>query len=470
MAFACSQRNGQCLEGDATEDVVPGKTEKATQGIGLWTLPDRIIVEFMILAHFQVEELCNLKITCRRFRELANRRFLHTIVPPPIVDRRLPENGPMVLYIEYRRWLSRWDALESEALRSSGRDPIQRRRRNRCKRRLRRMSNQIDGFFSLAPWSLPFGNPETRLWLQNTAYGGPGIPSGGNPSPFYQQRERDDEDVFRRFYSTPAGAHDRVCAPTPTRRFVLQPLNVRRPRGGAFARLPDLPDYADGALRLAARLLSCYMSACDVSVAPPRAHSSAGAGRAFFRRDLQGVFRDGEPVYQLSTAALHGARIEEDRGAAEAGLGPAFLLLVVAAHLFPSGSEDMAWCYSTRLAELPRGDGRIEAWCLSTHQGEAFLPPGPARTRQLVANVMYAALVGGADLDVCESKACVMNNADSVAESEARPGALCPTCVRKLQLKGLVGDDVPARLAAAEEALVDQASAMGWEQGWWDAG
>ena len=55
-------------------------------------------------------------------------------------------------------------------------------------------------------------------------------------------------------------------------------------------------------------------------------------------------------------------------------------------------------------------------------------------------------------LHVCENLDCLMNNADSVGEQEDASLLLCPTCMRKLHLMGVVAD-VPACHARVKQLL-----------------
>ena len=68
---------------------------------------------------------------------------------------------------------------------------------------------------------------------------------------------------------------------------------------------------------------------------------------------------------------------------------------------------------------------------------------------------MYCVLGSGADLDTCENIECVMNNCDGVEEAAESSPMLCPTCMRKLHLRGLV-DDVPACRARVEAVLAEE--------------
>ncbi|EOD11335.1 hypothetical protein EMIHUDRAFT_357799 [Emiliania huxleyi CCMP1516] len=57
--------------------------------------------------------------------------------------------------------------------------------------------------------------------------------------------------------------------------------------------------------------------------------------------------------------------------------------------------------------------------------------------------LLYCVLLEALGLHICENLDCVMNNNDSVGEMEKVPLRLCPTCMRKLHLMGVV-EDVPA--------------------------
>ena len=66
--------------------------------------------------------------------------------------------------------------------------------------------------------------------------------------------------------------------------------------------------------------------------------------------------------------------------------------------------------------------------------------------------ISYCAFTEAIDLQICESKSCVMNNCDSIGEMAQVSTLLCPTCMRKLHLMGLVAD-VPGCYARVREVM-----------------
>ena len=159
---------------------------------------------------------------------------------------------------------------------------------------------------------------------------------------------------------------------------------------------------------------------------------------------------DGKKVRQLSSRALYGARDELD-AAYEGRPEQPFVTFVVAPHLFPHESDRLAWVYSTSLEDVEE-DGRIDAWGVSTHQLEEFTPDQRALSQGVCNVIAYCAFSEALNLRLCESKTCLMNNCDSVGEMAQVSTMLCPTCMRKLHLMGVVGD-VPACYARVREVM-----------------
>ena len=61
--------------------------------------------------------------------------------------------------------------------------------------------------------------------------------------------------------------------------------------------------------------------------------------------------------------------------------------------------------------------------------------------RVIAMNVVYCVLGKGVGIEqCCENSPCIMNNSDGVGESAATSLLLCPCCLRKLQLMGVMTD------------------------------
>ena len=71
--------------------------------------------------------------------------------------------------------------------------------------------------------------------------------------------------------------------------------------------------------------------------------------------------------------------------------------------------------------------------------------------------VLYCVIGNGVGLDLCcENSPCALNNCDSVGEGAITSLLLCPCCLRKLQVLGVV-TDVPACLAKLHRLLSSEA-------------
>ena len=218
------------------------------------------------------------------------------------------------------------------------------------------------------------------------------------------------------------------------------------PAKSTLADLPTLSSAMQAGLTVAGQLLRAYLPTLRVHVEPMR---TLEIDRSMTRGDRQDSrASDGKKVRQISSSCLHGARDAID-AALEEGEAEPFINFVVAPHLYPGErGAQFAWCYSTPLDE----DFDIKAWVVSTHQIEAFVDPGPRQTRSLCNMLLYCVFMETMDLEMCESAPCLMNNCDSVEESEQVPSMLCPTCFRKLHLMGVV-QDVPGCHARVQQVL-----------------
>ncbi|KAJ8600777.1 hypothetical protein CTAYLR_006088 [Chrysophaeum taylorii] len=399
-----------------------------------------------ILECVSLERLLWIRLCSRKFRDLVRQdpRWLPIVAPPTLTHATLSleAHGTIMirLYVRYLHWLWRWASLKMEEDDGA----------------LRAQTTALDGFFALGPWTR---GGETR-WLQPVVYApqrrderrrSPRRPPkllDDAPSAFHQQRERDDydEDMLRTFYSVPVGMSDVVASRKPlARRWVVQPLNVRSLDGTADPRLPDLSRTSENALHtVATPVLACYLE--GVEIAPTQRFKIDTS--SLVDRDLQGaVTSDGTPVHQVLVRAFQSYQPIETAGA--------FASLVVAPHLRPANTTkySLAWVFSSPVVARRRKSDLVP-WCISTHQIEAYLDHSePLRARVLAAMILHCVLSNGIGLDqCCESDPCALNNCDSVGESASISLLLCPCCLRKLQLLGIIRD-VRACLAAMRRVL-----------------
>lgn len=427
----------------------------------------------LILSAIQLYDLLPVRLACRVLHGRIQLRFIpvvkepHSLIPDrttfDMTDLESISNVEVRHQIEgfarYLRWLRRWWRIWDQA-HPGGRERDEAKLLELCSKR-----TTLDGYFSLAPWWRAYGeivsSPWTpEQWLENALW------TDGSAVHFYQARERDDDDSFRIFYTTPAEAwpfrRRRDAAPI-TRRIVLAPLDVVSTKK-ADERMPLLSQSMTAALQTVHELITCLLPGCDVSIAPKREWRVTNS--KLTRTDVQGARRDGKPVRQLSSDALQTARrpIDEavetelrDAGRPRSEADEPFITFVVAPHLWPGGdSQGLAWVYSTPIDEINEmTDQRIDAWVVSTHQIESFVETPTEQLKQLCKMLLYCVLLEALDLDVCENLDCVMNNCDSVGESEKVPIRLCPTCMRKLHLMGVVAD-VPACHARVASFLADK--------------
>eukprot|EP00908_Phaeocystis_cordata_P013062 Transcript_241.p1 GENE.Transcript_241~~Transcript_241.p1 ORF type:complete len:244 (-),score=77.08 Transcript_241:122-853(-) len=227
---------------------------------------------------------------------------------------------------------------------------------------------------------------------------------------------------------------------------VIAPLQVRmavEPAGGQLSSLPRLSSAMLGKLTVVRELLRGYLPTLHVRVCEPEVHVLR-RDKSLTRGDKQGVRTDeGKRVRQLSSEGVHGARTPIDAESSE-GETP-FITFLVAPHLYPADEKDYAWVYSTTLDE----GYDVEAWVVSTFQIERHVEEGVAQTKMLCQMVAYCVFMEALGLEVCENRPCLMNNCDSVDEAMELCLMLCPTCMRKLHLMGVVSD-----LCASEERIV----------------
>ena len=451
-------------------------------------LPPEIVR--LVLRSVPPEYLISARVCSRTLYGLVaeDPQWLPVVAPPALAHTTLSlhEHGALLirLFVRYLHWRRRWLRLEYEDNDDE----------------LLKQNTALDGFFALSPWLRLEGERAEGAWvpvtwLQRMVYGeAPAAPEvivnehgvfgarrsrrlqprtpDEKMSKFYQQRERDDDDAFRTFYSVPVTANWRRERP-PARKIVLQPLSVRRPDGSAHPNLPELSDEMLAALETAAEVLRCYLPpiASSTGVGQERVNPFAPtkllecAASKYVSRDLQKEFdNEGQPIYQLRDDAIY----EEAPAGFHSELETTtFTTYIIAPHLRPAGSRSLAWCFSSPicrhcawhdLVRRAQKEGEAEPgpipWCISTFQIEKYLDHSEAlRTRVLTSMVAYCVLGEGIGLDTCcENSPCVMNNCDSVGEAAATSLLLCPCCLRKLQLNGCL-TDVPACLDALREVL-----------------
>ena len=432
----------------------------------------------LILSALQLRDLLPVRLASRALHARIQWRFLPVVgfehqdfdtTDIESVDSVTVHNQ-IRNFAAYLRWLRRWWRIWDEAhVRQHG--VIVKRVRSKLLE-LRGMSDASDGYYSLAPWWRAYGEVvavpwQPERWLQEALVDNDARPGGPRNAPrasrgafrlFYQRRERDAEDGFRTFYTTPAEAwafRTRTDAAPRTRRIVLAPLDIVSTKK-ADASMPLLNETMLAALQTVHELITCLLPGCRVSIDSKR-ELRVSNGR-LTRSDAQGARRaDGRLVRQLSSDAFRGARLPIDE-AVDADLRAAgrerkledepYIVFVVAPHLYPAGrveGKDLAWVYSTDVGEdddWEEEDPRIDAWVVSTHQVESFVPPR-MQIKEVCKVLLYCVLLEALGLHICENLDCVMNNNDSVGEMEKVPLRLCPTCMRKLHLMGVV-EDVPA--------------------------
>lgn len=264
-------------------------------------------------------------------------------------------------------------------------------------------------------------------------------------------RVRDEEGAFRTFHSTPAGVKKRIPM---TDIIVLAPRNVRlvKPsRSAAPVCFPsNLSDHMLRILELCGELLRAYLPGIKVLVDPVSTIELESAKMTRIRT------QDSLKLRQLSSEGMHGARDIIDADFEESA--SPFITFVVPVDLYDDGFN---FLYSTRLSEreipsaekfaptahgpsLKKGkrsaeNSENEAMVVSTFQVERYVKEPAAQTNQLCQMVLYCIFGEVFDLEVCENLPCLMNNSDSVAEAmENVCLILCPTCMRKLHLMGVV--------------------------------
>ena len=424
----------------------------------------------LILSVLPLDKLLRTRQVCQILHSRVQQRFLPVIAPPELAAEVLSMDMHgkelVSLFAAYQSWLQRWRRIYFQA------HPGFEKRVASKLRELRAQNSALDGYFSLAPWWRAFGeivaHPwQPEAWLQEAVYPraptstADGTAAGSTRTPelsthhelsaFYQRRERLEEDAFRIFYSTPAEAFPTTKPRTNT--IILAPLDVlmeKRPTRSHLASLPTLSRDILDMLAAAGELLHSYLPTLDVQIKEVRTHvlpSVAGLTRGD-KQDARTA--DGKRVRQLSSRALHGARNEIDT-AYEDSVEQPFVAFVVAPHLFPHNCEQLAWVYSTSLEHV-EPDGRIDAWGVSIHQLQAFMDDERALLQGVCNLISYCAFTEAIDLQICESKSCVMNNCDSIGEMAQVSTLLCPTCMRKLHLMGLVAD-VPGCYARVREVM-----------------
>ena len=444
-----------------------------------------------ILSHLGADDLWELRGCSRTLRRLAEQapQWLPIIAPPSLshTTLTLAAHGTALraLYARYRRWQHAWVRLRNK---DDEDEPDE--------EALRAQSTALDGFFGLDPWHRldadgALGTVCAPLpWLQLMVYAAEAVaeapPAGGRrsrrlqpkppdelPSRFYQQRDRDEDEELRAFWTKPVFTSRAARRREPNvRRYIVQPANLHRlvPAGigtqpepyfvFADPRLPYLSNVALQALELTKELLECYLPADSIEIAQVKdaGITSAKLHQTHMRIDRQGAVNDaGQPVYQIGSSALADTA-EHDSLTLTAD---AFTTFVIAPHMYASGDEQLDWVFSCPIVKfgvqydgwyerwLPEGatEDHPDSWVVSTHQVEAWLSHSETLRRRVIAiNIAYCVLGKGVGIEpCCENSPCIMNNSDGVGESASRSLLLCPCCLRKLQLMGIL-TDVPACL------------------------
>jgi hypothetical protein len=193
------------------------------------------------------------------------------------------------------------------------------------------------------------------------------------------------------------------------------------------------------------RLLECFFGSGNVKVNPVREHQTKldGIGK-FCRYDLQGrVDENGDRVVQVNAQGLAGVGgVDEDADS------DAAIVFLVAPHMYVQRrpEDNLCWCFSSPI----HGHGDIyphtTPWAISTYQFYGFNDNINQVHCKVAHSILYSVFnqldMGG----ICENKHCALNNSDSVDESDdCAHLILCPSCLRKLYLGGII-KDVPSFL------------------------
>ena len=430
------------------------------------------LVDIILSYVLDLWNLMGARSACIQLKQKINQRFLPVIAPPNLQNipvMSMAEHGEflMRLFGTYRKWIRDWSEIYYRM------DNIEARHYYYVYAKVMRDNScsDMDGFFSLAPWSRIPGETvspvwRTQQWLHNAVYDAHDNPSPGK-SRFYQCRKRDEEEDDRVFFTTPAGVLVSSAADM-AKRFVIQPINIRKKDGSRYAKLPDLQESSLAALRVVEALIRAYIPSREVIVETVAEHVPAVKGR-MTRADVQGARReDGTVVTQLATSALLGARRDSDTR--DLSRGHTFTTYVIAPHMFQTThtgagklvpDAHLAWCLSSPLEKEeepymedshPCVDDAFDAWVISTHQVEAFFDDERDKTHVICSTALYCVLTEGVGLDICENLECVMNCSNGVHEARSTSLLLCPTCMRKLHLRGIIVD-VPSCRERVESVL-----------------
>ena len=426
-------------------------------------LMDNSDIFLRVTSYLSLRELHKDRVVAVAFRDACDEdpRWLPVIAPPSlaheVLDLTNKDHNKQLrrLYFQYWEWLRTWNDAEDE----------------RDEDFLLARKSHLDGFFSLAPWvgrsknvvytrTSPYYREDPIVsivsyptpWLHRMVYEQlcpteispsmrgqlrPLNPS--DPSRFFQQRVRYEEDVFRTFTSSPI---DPYRVPQEQfRRVLLQPVNLRNLDGKKHPKLPDhREETIDGLDHVFKSILQCYFGETGTHVPPVYTHCAKLTRRrygGFCRNDVQGrVNADGSRVVQVNPGALLGVRTANIWGE---NTEDAAIVLLIAPHLYPS-NDNLAWCFSTPLS---RHD---HAWVISTYQFYEYNDNSAKALCQLMGSILYTVLYQLEMGSVCENKCCALNNADGVGEAEESAHLIvCPSCLWKLHLGGVI-KDVPAFL------------------------
>ena len=440
-----------------------------------------------ILFFLSLDELLDsVRPVCPFMEEACDNdpRWLPIIAPPSLSHEvlSLGRHGTELrgLYLAYKQWRKRWHEL-----RLCG-------------------SSARDGFFSLAPWRHePDGLSSSYAmyptpWLHRMVYqqscpstttdidGGvalsarptkrPRHPQAGTvsfniasakkdqqQSTFFRQRNRSSTIQWRIFSSDPIEPILPFYAmPRTTRGIIIQPVNFRKQEDGS--KLERLPDHNLDDLRVwndaCVKLLECYF--CANTSNTNEGHRRAGRSIlvspcinhptdlrinrkvSFCRTDKQGlVDDDNRPVLQVNAYALKnlgGSLVDaatESHNSEDDDNGDDARFYIIAPHMYTidekGRGKDFAWIYST-----PNSDGAT----ISTFQLYQHIRDPKQRVHHY-AHFLLRSILHTWNLSICENLYCALNNSDSVEETESDSHLiLCPACIRKLQLCGVLGEDV----------------------------
>jgi hypothetical protein len=421
--------------------------------------------------HKSIRPICSsLKQVCDN-----HPKWIPIIAPPSlansILSLRLHGKHFRYLYIRhYIRWYDQWRGFRdvSDA------------------KVLRRCGSEWDGYFSLAPWrktNTPSSSYPTP-WLHQMVYRKPcpttamlfsprkkprlntkttnNIRTPSKKSSFFQQRHRAENSRFRTFYTMCIEPDEwRIDSKGDSlpKHVIIQPINFRTENGNIVEGLPDHDEERLSKWNSACmKLVQCYFGESRSFLQPTlvqRTNLTNRSGLCNCRRDTQRLRDDrGGTVIQINARALSGmghhvVRHVNSKTGSTMELNPNDCLVtyVVAPHLYASTHPKLPWLYSVPVSDTITYD----PWVLSTFKLKDSVAGEKQQLRTYAVRLLYSIFAG--PLALCENSHCMMNNCDSTEEASSTSLIPCPACIRKLQLGGILGEDIPRFLCKLHGVL-----------------